>query len=363
MAPGRPARPPLPAAISMIARYEVAVMPVAAREIARWRERARAIPDPELRRLALETIAAEAANAEAAAAFATLAPRARRRQVVELLVAWQLLYDFLDTLGEQPAEDPLRNGLQLHRALTAALGADELATPFFALHPRHDDGGYLRALAGACRERFSALPAAAAVAPVAVAAAQRCAEAQSTVHAGLASGDFSAVRAWAAAQPGAEDYLWWEIAAGGVSDLAVLALLVSAAGRSATGTEAAAVADAYWPHVCVLSTLLDGVVDETADGERAGGSYLVDCAGGAVPPHRVARAARAAVGATLPLRDGGTHTAIAAGIAAFYATVPAASDARVATAMAPVLDALRPAATPLVTVLRARQLWRAAVGC
>nr|WP_246344582.1 DUF2600 family protein [Conexibacter arvalis] len=346
----------------MVVRYEAVVVPVAAEEIARWTRRAAAIPDCELRALALATIAGEAANAEAAAAFATLAPRVHQRTTIELLVAWQLLYDYLDTLGERPSTDPRRDGLRLHRALAVALGAPDRGGERLADLPARD-GGYLRELATACRERLAALPSAAAVAPAALAAADRCAHAQSHVHAALRSGGYGPARAWALQQPGADDYEWWEILAGGVSDLAVLALLGTAADPAATTADAAAVADAYWPDVCVLSTLLDGVVDAASDIEVTGRSYLVDCCGGAVPARRVERAARRSVATTTALRRGGAHAAITAGIAAFYSTVPAARDVRVAAAIAPALDALRPAATPLLAALRARQALRRVAGC
>lgn len=347
----------------MLVRYEAAVVPAARREIARWRRRAAAIPDPVLRRLALATIADEAPNAEAAAAFATLAPRAGRRAAVELLVAWQLLYDFLDTLGEQPSADPRRDGLALHGALAVALGAAAPVAGFYAHHPRDDDGGYLLALATACRERFAALPAAAAVAPAARAAADRCAHAQSHVHAALRDGDYDAARAWALAQEGADGYAWWEVLAGGVSDLAVLALLATATDPAATRADAAAVAGAYWPHVCVLSTLLDGVVDAGADVERGGRSYLLDCSGGPIPAARVRRAARRSAAATATLRRRGAHAAVTAGVAAFYATAPGARDAHVAATIAPALDALRPAATPLLAALRLRRAARRLGAC
>jgi len=356
-------RSPLTAALAMVARYETAVVPPAAAEIARWRRRAEAIPDPLLRRSALATIAGESANAEAAAAFATLAPRRQRRAAVELLVAWQLMYDYLDTLGEQPAPDPRRDGLQLHRALAVALGAQAPSVDFYAHHPRGDDGGYLPALAAACRARFAALPSAAAVAPAAAAAADRCAQAQSHLHAALRDGDYGATRAWALRQPGADRCEWWEIAAGGVSDLAVLALLGTAADPAATAADADAVAAAYWPDVCVLSTLLDGLVDAAADVERSGRSYLRDCGGEQAPAERAAQAARRATAATGALRRGGLHAAIAAGIAAFYSTVPAAREPDAAAAIAPALDALRPAVTPLVAALRARAAWRRVAAC
>src|SRR5215203_6043755 len=85
-----------------LADYWLTVFPQARRELARWRRIAEAIPDDELRGLALTTLEEESGLAEGAAIFATLAPRRHRDALVRLLVAWQVAYDFLDTLDERP---------------------------------------------------------------------------------------------------------------------------------------------------------------------------------------------------------------------------------------------------------------------
>src|ERR1700734_3798639 len=88
-------------------RYWLGVFPLLTREMRHWHERARAIPDPVLRRLALITQETEQGNLEGAAAFAVLAPRAHRARVVRAVVAFQAVYDYVDTLAEQPCEDPV----------------------------------------------------------------------------------------------------------------------------------------------------------------------------------------------------------------------------------------------------------------
>ena len=49
--------------------------------------------------------------------LATLAPRAHRRDVVEAIVALELLFDYLDGLTERPSDDPLGEGERLFAAL------------------------------------------------------------------------------------------------------------------------------------------------------------------------------------------------------------------------------------------------------
>src|SRR6185312_6465001 len=92
----------------ILAVYWLSVFPTVRRELARWRKLAAAIPDPFVRELALGTLENEEGLAEGAAIFATLVPdRAGRSRLVRLLVAWQVAYDYLDTVGEQlHAEGP-----------------------------------------------------------------------------------------------------------------------------------------------------------------------------------------------------------------------------------------------------------------
>ncbi len=98
------------------ARYWPTVAPVVRRELERWRGRAQAIPDPELRALALSKLSGERFNAEVAATLATLAPRAHRRDAVEAIVALEVLFDHLDGRTEQPLRGPSRRGRAAVRA-------------------------------------------------------------------------------------------------------------------------------------------------------------------------------------------------------------------------------------------------------
>ena len=82
--------------------YWLTIYPRARLEIRRWRRRAQRIPDLTLRAQALYKLTFERLNPEAAAFFAVLAPWRHRRALVRLMVDFQIAYDYLDAINEEP---------------------------------------------------------------------------------------------------------------------------------------------------------------------------------------------------------------------------------------------------------------------
>src|SRR5581483_8507941 len=140
-------------------------MPGVAGEVRRWRRRAAAIPDGPLRGDALAALLAKRASIEGAALFSTLARR-RSRPLLQLLVAYEVMADFLDNVNERSAHIGLDNGLQLHLALCAALDPGVPASDYSRHHPGASDGAYLATLREACRERCARLPSYGRIGPL-----------------------------------------------------------------------------------------------------------------------------------------------------------------------------------------------------
>jgi len=324
--------------------YRASIVPRARREIRRWAAAAAAIPDPALRSHATHAILVDSRNAEAVAALAATAPRRQRRTTVELLVAYQLLVDYVDTLGERVCADDLRRGLSLGTALVSAVRP--AASPV-DLSPPVDDGGYLVALVTTCRGRFRRLPSAAVVAQEAAAAATRCAQALAYTHTATRSRKLAELRRWAASQDIPAGYSWWEIAAGGNSSIAILALLAAAAEPSTTGRDAAALAASYWPHVCVMSTMLDSIADYERDQVSGEFSFVSHYSDPGTARIGLIHATRLSLTAVEPLRHNHVHTMIVCGVAGYYAA--SAKPGSLAAEVAPsVVAQLGRAATPIV---------------
>jgi len=299
---------------AILAAYWTRVFPAVRKELARWRELAAAIPDARLRTLALSTLEEEGGLAEGAAIFATLVPRGHaRRQLITLLVAWQVAYDYLDTVGEELAASAPGADTDRYAILASVLDVAVDCSP-----PASADGGYLARLLACCRACVTALPSVDVVGPFAVRAAQRCAEGQALTHA-VTSAGVEPLRHWALAQPGTDGFLWWEIAAGAISSLGVHALLATAALPHATATDAARVDAAYFPSICALSTLLDSTIDEADDAgttNHRSTTYYEDLAHATT---RLEAVTRIAATAARRLPRGRGHAVILTGMTAYYA--------------------------------------------
>lgn len=346
------------ATLRTLITYETSIVPHARREIRRWAHAAARIPDPILRHHATDAIAVDASNAEAVAAFAAIAPRRFRYTTVELLVTYQLLVDYVDTLGERVCAERLLAGLAIGGALAAAVAVP--ASPI-DLDPLGDDGGYLVALVAACRSLLWQLPAAAVVEQPAHVAAVRCGDALAHTHTAAEHDSIADLRAWAHAQEDAAGYSWWEIAAGGNSSIAILALLGTAADAQTVARNADAIAGAYWPHVCVMSTMLDSLVDYERDAVSGDLSFVSHYPDRAAARRGIVDSATNSLAATRRLRHSHIHMMIVCGVAGYYAA--GATRGSLASEIMPtLLAALRPTATPIIVALRGQHQLRGRKG-
>jgi tetraprenyl-beta-curcumene synthase len=340
---------------STVARYLATVLPVLTRELAHWRTAAERIPDPALRRLALQALS-KRGNMEGAALFAVLAPRARRRETVRALVAFQTAYNYLDTLAEQPSADPPSNGRRLHEALLVALDPAAAHADYYAHHPQRRDGGYLAELVDTCRSAFLALPSHGAVSAAAWAAAARIVAFQS-LNLTREQGGHDELERWARYQtPQGSGLQWWQTAAAGGSSLAVHALIAAAAHPDLQASHVTAIEDAYFPWICAFHSLLDSLVDLDEDrraGQRNLLSYHASPQQASLAMQTLAQ--RAALAArTLP--DDPAHRVTLTAMVAYYLSSPGASTPDARATAAKVAAAARPLVAPALALFKARRL-------
>jgi tetraprenyl-beta-curcumene synthase len=314
-------------------RYWLDVFPCARGELRHWRLRAGEILDPALRKLAWEAQRGKHESIEGAVAFATFVPQASRAIVVRAITAYQVAFDYIDTISEQPGADPIVNGLRLNQALLHALEPEGPPCDYYAHHSRHEDTGYLQDLVDTCRTALEALPSYAAIAESARRATARIVAYQSLNH-GDGYGSFDAFARWARSETRQSTGLrWWETGAAAGSPLPIFALIAAGASPSTEARDAAAVEDAYFPWIASLSSLLDNLIDRHEDA-TCGQRNLIDYyASPAEAASRMQTLATRAVGGAKALADSEHHTMILAAMASFYHVAPraAAPDTRLVT--------------------------------
>jgi tetraprenyl-beta-curcumene synthase len=335
--------------------YWLALFPCIQGEVKHWQRRARAIPDPALRTHALASHEAKWGNIEGAGAFAILAPRGRRPEVVRALVAIQAAYDYADTLAEQASSNRQANGYRLHLALLAALEPTAQHPDYYARHPQREDNGYMTAIVEACRTALCTLPGHPLVSEPARRAAARIATYQSLNHSGHAGQE--ALKRWARTQTPPDTELgWWETAAAAASSLALLALVAAAAQPTLTSEEARAIERAYFPWIGALHTLLDSLIDYREDTDSGQPSLISPYGSPRATAAGLQTLARRSVQHAQTLPSGSMHLLILAAMTSLYLCSPEGSLPHAQPATHAVLNTLghltRP--TMLISSIRRR---------
>lgn len=342
-------------------RYWLDVFPRVARQMSRRRALAARIPDPALRRFALEALEQKRGNLEGAAAFAALVPRASRPRVVDALVGSQAICDYLDLLAEQPCPDPVRNGNRLHKALIVATTPGASHCDYYLHHRHSDDGGYLRALVDSVRGSLRTLPLLSLIVEPMHRATERIVAYQSFNH-GDNSGSYEPFKLWASAETCPTTGLrWWETGAGAGSTMTLYVLIAAAADPSLNPSDVMAIENAYFPWTGALHSLLDSLVDHDEDivtGERG----LIDCYASPLDAaNRMGAIAEEALERARALPDGRRHALILAAMASFYlCEIRSSSSLHAQLAAASVLEAIGGLAAPTMAVLGARRSLRSA---
>jgi tetraprenyl-beta-curcumene synthase len=368
--PERPVRlpsgagPPTPAPLSprqlcvtghAVARELTWALPLAAREIRRWRKLAARIPDPAIRGDALSSFAHKRVNIDGAALFCILSS-SRDPRLLRLLVAYQILWDFLDSMNEHGSNRGTVNGRHLHLALVDALDPALPISDYYRYHPWREDGGYLCSLVSFCRRECALLPSYEAVRPLVLREANRAQVLAINHDPDDAQRDLE-LRRWARREfPTERCASWFELTAAASAGLTIFALLAATTKPRVNVAELEQVRRAYSPWISATATMLDSYVDQSEDETKGEHSYVKHY-WPEVTSLRVGELVRRATLEAATLSDGERHVLIVASMAAMYLSNDRARAAPMRNETRTLIRAGGPLAGLLLPVLR---LWRVA---
>jgi tetraprenyl-beta-curcumene synthase len=253
-------------------RQLVWVRPRVLREVARWETCASNISDERLRAQSLASLR-EKRNLLLGAAFFCILPRKRQASLLTLLVAFEVLWDLLDVLSEDPDSGGAVSCAQLHLALVEALTPGAPASDYYRFRPGGDDDGYLRALVDVCQTECSRLPSYSRVMTLVLDGVANC-SVQAINHEHSPRRREGSLRRWVADTfPGDRAMPWFELAAA-ASAFMPHPLLALASEPGCTEERAARVCAGYFPSLSLAIVMLDSYVDRAEDLERGEHSYV-----------------------------------------------------------------------------------------
>lgn len=293
------------------------MLPRIAREVRAWDSRALAAADPPLREDAIDALTRKRAQTEGAALFVTLAQRLSNAYV-RVLVAYQIIWDYLDSAHERSAG--VVNGVQLHCALEDALDPGELPRRHYQKHPWQDDGGYLHALIAQCRLCVSRLPSYTRVRPILQLHAAESRRVLSTNHDSDSARREASLKALVEPAPAGECRMtWFERSAAASAGLPIFALLARGVERRPP-TDIEAIRDTYAALVSALATMLDSYVDRVEDDANGDHCYIAYYPTLEIAVERTGWMIREALAGVRALRDPHRHVVIVASMVAMYLT-------------------------------------------
>jgi tetraprenyl-beta-curcumene synthase len=245
-------------------------------------------------------------------------PRARSLSLLRLLVTYQVLWDYLDSISEYEATAGKASTRQLHLALVDALDPCRPISDYHHHRPGQNDGGYLFALVQACRECCLRLPSFQRVRPLLVREASRV-EVQAINHDPDADGREAALREWVTREfPSGQEVQWFELAAAAGANVAIYALLALAAEPACEEREIARVYRAYFPWAGALATMLDSCVDEIEDLTAGEQCYVAYYPSSELAAERIVRLLQRCLYEVSGLKSSKRHTLLVGCMVAMY---------------------------------------------
>jgi len=287
-------------------------------EFAGWRTRALAIPDPLIRRHALEALGDERPLLDGAALFWIL-PDRRRPELLRLLVAFQTLANFHDHTSERAGRGAGASPGSSMRAFLEVVDVDRPLTSYYGDGPAAPDGGYLHALAQTCRVGCATLPHYREARGLLVQQARR-ARSLDLEHDRDPRRRADRLKRLAAREFGAvTEPAWWELTAGASSLLTAIVLLALAADEHTDDDDLRRAVGAYtW--VASVSSLLDNYIDQVEDATSGAHNYFACYPTSEVAVDRIAVLIDRALPEVGALRNGKRHLVIVASMTAMYLT-------------------------------------------
>jgi len=295
--------------------FVVRVLPLVGRELRRWREAARAIPDAELRTQALASIEKKKFHCFGGAVLA-LTDALRLPGLVQAIVALQTISDYLDNLCDRSAvaarlAEGARSGssggrvaegfqtyMLLHEAMMCAVDPDRPRADYYQrymlervvgsqaaspAHPTPADGGYLDRLVEASCQTLRDLPGYRVARPLVLDLVRLYSELQSTKHLSPSVRDDLMGQWFMARRTGGSgaktcpdpspasgawlgrDLLWWEFGAATGSTLGMFAVICASGDERLSAAAVKSLVRVYFPAICALHILLDYYIDQEED--------------------------------------------------------------------------------------------------
>ncbi|ADU31562.1 tetraprenyl-beta-curcumene synthase family protein [Evansella cellulosilytica] len=233
-----------------------------------WKKKAQEIPNEELRKQALASIESKTFHCEGGSIYGILA-KERRDEVIEFVVAYQTISDYLDNLCDRSTSLDPNDFRALHESMPDALTPGAEVKDYYRFREEKDDGGYLESLVKTCQKCISKFPSYKVVKEANIHLANLYSDLQVHKHVKKEERVPRLEKWFAEFEKEVPPMTWYEFSASTGSTLGIFCLTAYSTYENFTEEKALKVKEGYFPWVQGLHILMDYFIDQEED--RLGG--------------------------------------------------------------------------------------------
>ncbi|THF83906.1 tetraprenyl-beta-curcumene synthase family protein [Cohnella fermenti] len=291
------------------------------RELGGWREQAEKIPDPELRKQAIDSMTAKEFHCIGGGVYAAANLQAKDT-LLPLIVALQTISDYLDNLCDRSTSLDPDDFRLLHRSMLDAVTPGAPLANYYELREEQDDGGYLHRLVRKCQECVAALPSYPLVQEEVRELVSLYGDLQVYKHIAVERREPKLLEWWELHKSRYPELKWNEFAAATGSTLGMFMLFLAASDESLKRSDGQAIRELYFPSINGLHILLDYLIDQAED--KLGGdlNFCSYYESQEELDRRMLRMVQAARASADRLPFSGFHRMIVEGLVALYLSDP-----------------------------------------
>lgn len=244
------------------------ILPAVHQELAYWKSRAKQIPNPELRKQALASIAHKTFHCEGGAILALTANK-QYQQAVKFIVAYQTISDYLDNLCDRSTSLDPNDFAALHESMSDALVLEAEKKNYYRLREDQVDADYLYDLSKTCRTVLREVGHYELIKDYLQELCRYYCDLQIHKHVKKEERVPRLEKWFQRYQNQLPDMEWYEFSACSGSTLGIFCLISYAMREDFTASDAENIRNGYFPYIQGLHILLDYFIDQEED--KAGG--------------------------------------------------------------------------------------------
>lgn len=240
------------------------VLPAVREQLDHWRSKAEQMPDPELRKQAIDSLTSKQFHCEGGAVYAA-ANLSMRHMLIPLIVAFQTISDYLDNLCDRSTSLDPEDFRRLHQSMLDAVDPSAPLNDYYEFREEQEDGGYLNELVKTCQASIRLLPSYATAAYSVRELVGLYCDLQVYKHIATPLREEALLSWWEIHRERYPSIGWNEFAAATGSTLGIFMLFLAASEPRLSPQTVQNIHVAYFPYICGLHILLDYLIDQEED--------------------------------------------------------------------------------------------------